>query len=76
MSHRSKSSENKTLSQFIWKFCLVYVDDIIVWSKTEQKHFERLIEIFKALNEVGFKLKLSKCEFFMKKANYLGYVIE
>ena len=60
----------------MWKFCLVYVDDSIMWSLTENEHLKRLKEVFQALNEVGFKLKLSKCEFFMKKAKYLGFEIE
>jgi hypothetical protein len=59
---------NDTLREFMWKSCLVYVDDIVVWSPD--------VESFSRLHKNGFQLKLSKCEFFQKKINFLGFVIE
>ena len=56
--------------------CLVYVDDIVVWSETIDQHFEDLGEIFTRLQQRGFKLKLSKCEFFVTEMNYLGFIIK
>ena len=65
-----------TLKDYMWKFCLVFVDDIIVWSKDWAEHKRHLAAIFSKLHEQGFQLKLSKCQFFQKKIDFLGFVIE
>ena len=67
---------NATLKDYMWKFCLVFVDDIIVWSKTWAEHKQHLAAIFSKLHEQGFQLKLSKCQFFQTKIEFLGFVIE
>jgi hypothetical protein len=66
---------NSTLAEDMWETCMVYVDDVIVWSETVDEHFKDLENIFTKLNNKGFKLKLSKCEFFVTEVNYLGFVI-
>ena len=45
------------------KWCIIYLDDIIVFSKTPE-HTERLRSVFEKLAAAGLKLKPSKCEFF------------
>lgn len=64
-----------TLAGLLWKCCLCFVDDIIVWSPDYESHFEDLEKVFKALERNGFSLKLSKCNFFKTKLEYLGYTI-
>ena len=64
-----------TLRDVMWKRCLVYVDDIIVWAKNIQEHKKALEEVFERLLKAGLKLKLSKCEFFMESVEYLGFII-
>ena len=46
------------------KWCIIYLDDIIVFSKTPEEHIERLRGIFEKLAAAGLRLKLSKCKFF------------
>ena len=46
------------------KWCIIYLDDIIVFSKTPEEHIERLRGVFEKLSAAGLRLKLSKCEFF------------
>ena len=58
-----------------WKTCLVYLDDVIIYSKTPEEHLERLREVFGRLREAGLKLKPTKCQFFQHNVNYLGHVI-
>ena len=53
---------------------LVYIDDIIVFSKDES-HIEALNEVFSRLREAGLTLKASKCDLFTKEVHYLGHVI-
>ena len=52
-----------------------YLDDIIIFSKTEEEHLEHLETIFNRLCEAGLKLKLQKCSFFKKHIQYLGHLI-
>ena len=56
------------------KFCLLYLDDVIIFSKTYKEHLEHLAAVFEKLHDSGLKLSLSKCHFF-KEIKYLGHVI-
>lgn len=55
--------------------CLVFLDDIVVFSSTIEQHFERLESVFKRLKENGLKLRGDKCEFFKSEIKYLGVVV-
>ena len=52
-----------------------YLDDIIIFSKTEEEHLQHLEEISEWLQKEGLKLKLQKCSFFKKHIQYLGHLI-
>ena len=54
-------------------YCLIYLDDVIVFSHTEEEHLERMCVIFDRLREHGLKLKPSKCEVFKMEINYLAH---
>ena len=56
-------------------FAMGYLDDIIIFSKTQEEHLEHLETIFNRLREAGLKLKLQKCSFFKKHIQYLGHLI-
>ena len=55
-------------------WCIVYLDDIIIFSQDAASHIERPEAVFKKLAKVGLKLKPSKCEFFKKRIKYLGHI--
>ena len=55
--------------------CLIYLDDIIVFSSTFKEHLLHLSEVFQALNEAGLQLKPSKCHFALREVHYLGHVV-
>ena len=55
--------------------CLIYLDDIIIFSSTFEEHLERLQAVFKNLEKHNLKLKPSKCEFFKESVTYLGHVV-
>ena len=57
------------------KECVVFLDDILVYSSTLQSHLQRLINVFQRLRDCGLKLKPSKCEFFKSHCKYLGHVV-
>ena len=55
--------------------CLIYLDDIIIFSDTFESHLSRLEAVFQRLHEYNLKLKASKCEFFRTQVTYLGHVV-
>ena len=55
--------------------CLIYLDDIVVFSSTFEEHIERLESVFPRLLTNNLKLKASKCEFFCREVTYLGHVV-
>ena len=56
-------------------FAMGYLDDIIIYSRSEKEHLEHLEEIFTRLKAAGLKLKLEKCCFFQKHIQNLGHLI-
>ena len=55
--------------------CLIYLDDIIIYSSTFEEHIERLQAVFERLQKHNLKLKPSKCELFKGRVFYLGHVV-
>jgi len=66
---------NSVLSKYLDKFVIVFIDDILIYSKNEQEHKEHLRIILQILREQQLYAKFSKCEFFQNKIQYLGHVI-
>ena len=56
-------------------FAMGYLDDIIIFSKTEEEHLQHLEEIFVRLGKFGLKMKHEKCSFFKKHIQYLGHLV-
>ena len=57
------------------KECLIYLDDIIIFSTTFEEHLTRLENVFKRLDQANLKLKPSKCKLFQKEVKYLGHIV-
>ena len=55
--------------------CLVYIDNIIIFSKTVDEHIDHVDEILGILRTSGVTLKINKCKFFSDSVEYLGHVI-
>jgi len=58
-----------------WKSCLVYLDDIMVFSKSAGEHVEYLREVFAALSGAGVSLKAKKCHLLQEEVEYLGHIV-
>ena len=54
-------------------YCLIYLDDVIVFSDMPEEHLRRMCVVFDCLREHGLKLKPSKCEVFKLEINYLAH---
>jgi len=66
---------NSVLSDLIGKDCLVYIDDVIVFSTSLQEHMISLEKVFKRLNEANLKIQLNKCEFLKRETEFLGHIV-
>jgi len=64
-----------TMAGLNYSICLVYLDDIILMSKTIEEHLERLRLILDRLRGAGLKLKPSKCHLLQKTIHFLGHVV-
>ena len=63
------------LSDLLWKRCLVYLDDVIIFGKTFEECLENLELVLTRIRSNGLKLKPKKCQFFKKSIVYLGRII-
>ena len=66
---------NSVLNKYLDKFVLVFIDDILVYSKNEDEHREYLRIVLQTLKENQLYAKFSKCEFYKDKIQYLGHII-
>lgn len=66
---------NSTLRMHLGKFCMVYLDDIIVYSRSAKQHERHLDCVLEALADAGFKTQKSKCEFGLQEIEFLGHVV-
>jgi hypothetical protein len=61
--------------KYLWDFVLVYIDDIIIFSKDPQSHIRHLDKVLRILRESGVTLNLSKCVFAQPSLKALGHYI-
>src|SRR6266511_3490171 len=66
---------NKVLRKYLGKFILVYLDDIIIYSKTFEEHKEYVKLVFEALRATSLMMKLKKCKFAQKELRFLRHII-
>ena len=66
---------SRVLHGLEWKVCLVYMDDIIIFSPSFAEHLSRLKLVFDRFRAANLKLKPSKCYFSRDSVNYLGFVV-
>ena len=57
------------------EFCLVYLDDIIIYSTSLQENIQNFKKAFKRLRETNFKIQLDKSEFLKQEVAYLGHIV-
>lgn len=55
--------------------CLVYLDDVVVYSETIEEHAERLSHVLSVFKNANLKVNLKKCQFAQRSVNYLGHVV-
>jgi hypothetical protein len=66
---------NKIFTPYLDKFVIVFIDDILVYSKDKSEHAKHLKIVLQTLREHQLYVKFSKCEFWLDKVEFLGHVI-
>jgi hypothetical protein len=66
---------NKVFMEYFDKFMVVFINDILIFSKNEEDHNEHLRVVLQKLKENQLYAKLSKCEFWLKEVSFLGHII-
>ena len=63
------------LGELHLNWCIIYLDNIIVFGRTSEEHLHRLKAVISKLRSAGLKLKPTKCDLFKQQINYLGHVV-
>ena len=63
------------LGEMHLNWCIIYLDDVIIFSSTPEEHISRLRGVLQKLRAAGLKLKPSKCEFFKDRISYLEHIV-
>ena len=63
---------NRVFSQYLDHFVIVFIDDILVYSKNAEEHAHHLRLVLQTLREHGLYAKFSKCEFWLRSISFLG----
>jgi hypothetical protein len=66
---------NEVFMEYLYKFIVVFIDDILVYSRNEEEHEGHLHLVLQKLRDHKLYTKLSKCEFWLKQVAFLGHVI-
>ena len=65
---------NDLLREYLYEFTVVYLDDIMIYSKTFEDHLKHLERILTILKEANLMIKLKKCKFCEQEIEYLGHI--
>ena len=66
---------NHALCDLINDFCIVYLDDILIFSKSEEEHYQHLELIIEHLRQAELYANPKKCEFFKSELEYLSFIV-
>ncbi|GKB44739.1 putative reverse transcriptase domain-containing protein, partial [Tanacetum coccineum] len=69
-------SMNRVCKPYLDRFMIIFIDDILIYSKSRKEHDGHLKLILKLLNREELYVKFSKCEFWLSKVQFLGHVID
>src|SRR6266542_2787399 len=67
---------NHILQKYLNDFVVVYLDNIIIYSKTFEEHVEHIMKVLEKLRKANLMIKLRKCKFFKVEILFLKYIIE
>nr|GFB31767.1 RNA-directed DNA polymerase homolog [Tanacetum cinerariifolium] len=65
---------NRIFHEFLDKFVIVFIDDILVFSKSKEEHEDHLRTVLQTLRQEKLYVKFSKCEFWLSSVAFLGHI--
>ena len=68
-------SDGNVIHKYLHMFVVVFIDDILIYSKSKEEHEEHLGIVLRELREHQLYAKFNKCDFFKDKIQYLGHVV-
>jgi hypothetical protein len=66
---------NRVFHDYLDQFTIVFIDDILIYSRTSKEHKEHLRKVLERLRNEKIYAKLEKCEFWLDSVSFLGHVI-
>jgi hypothetical protein len=66
---------NEVLREYLDIFCVAYLDDILIYSDSEEEHVEHVRKVLKRLQDNGLFVNLEKCQFHVEEISFLGFII-
>ena len=66
---------NDVLFDYLDDFCTAYLDDILIYSENELEHKLYVKKVLERLRAAGLQIDLKKCEFYVTRTKYLGFII-
>ena len=66
---------NRLLAPFVDVFVIIYMDDILIYSRTLEEHVEHIKKVLTALSEANLILNIKKCQFFQTETRFLGHIL-
>ena len=66
---------NKIIHEYLDMFCLVYLNDVLIYNNDENEHTDQILKIFHQLQKQDLHLDIDKCEFNSRKMKYLNLII-
>ena len=66
---------NRVFRPYLDQFVVVFIDDILVYSRDKQEHEQHLRIVLQTLREKKLYAKLSKCDFWLKEVSFLGHIV-
>ena len=67
---------NKTLYDYLNIFVIVYMNDVLIFSKIKEKHEQHIVKVLKRFQEHNLRVKKEKSKFFKQEITFLEYVIQ
>ena len=67
---------NSVLGEHLDEFIIVYLNNIIIYLKSKEEYREHIKWVLKRLQEEKILIAIKKCEFFIKKTNFIGFIIK
>ena len=66
---------NESLRKYLDMFCIVYLDDILIYSTKEENYAGQVLQVWKHLHGQSLQVDIDKCKFLTTKIKYLGMII-